>query len=119
MAVKSIGEYVGVPRDLVENFAGKQLVYVNWQHHLMFAAPFLLCLEPETPFGDLVNGPLSQLIAADPDSGRVDWDTVEWWMRGERFTPDMSKSLAENGIEHKDHLVFVTPGLNTLCGGTD
>ncbi len=44
MAVAAIKEYVGVPRDLVANFNGKQLVCASWDRHLLFAAPFLLCV---------------------------------------------------------------------------
>ena len=84
MAVAAIKEYVGVPRDLVANFNGKQLVYASWDRHLLFAAPFLLCVPPEMPFGELVNGPLSMLVQADPDAAAIDWSTVEWLKANER-----------------------------------
>jgi phenol hydroxylase P4 protein len=34
MAVTSLKEYIGVPRDTVANFNGKQLVYASWDQHL-------------------------------------------------------------------------------------
>lgn len=114
MTVKSMKDYVGVSRDRVENFNGKQLVYVSWDHHLLFASPFLLCLPPETPFAELVSGPLTALVQPDPDAAAVDWSTVEWLKDNAPFTPDFSRSLAANGIGHKDQIRFRTPGLNAL-----
>ena len=46
MAVTSLKEYIGVARDRVENYGGKQIVYLSWDHHLLFAAPLMLCLPP-------------------------------------------------------------------------
>ena len=117
MAVMAIKEYVGDARDTMEHYEGKQIVYVNWHQHLLFAAPFLICIEPEASFGDLVTGPLAQLISPDPDAAAVDWDTVIWTKEGEPFAPDFAASIAANGIGHKDGIWFETPGLNTVCGG--
>ncbi|PWR23177.1 phenol hydroxylase subunit P4 [Zavarzinia compransoris] len=114
MAVAALAPYEFQPRDLVENFAGKQLVYVSWDRHLLFAAPFLICLPPETPFQALVDGPLAQLLALDPDAAAIDWRAVEWLKAGKPFTPDFGRTLAENGIGHKTLLRFQTPGLNSV-----
>lgn len=116
MAVKAIGAYVGVPRDLQENFGGKQLVYANWDRHLLFAAPFLLAPEPEMTFADLINGPFAALIGPDPDSKMVDFRAAQWLLSGDPFEPKWDASLAENGITHKRQLTMVTPRLNSLCG---
>ncbi|MBN9695139.1 MAG: phenol hydroxylase subunit P4 [Zoogloea sp.] len=114
MTVAAIKEYLAVPRDRVENFHGKQLVYVSWDRHLLFAAPFLLCLPPETPFRELVNGPLAMLLQADPDAAAIDWTKVEWLKSNQPWTPDFDASLAANGIGHKDQLRLRTAGLNSL-----
>lgn len=114
MAVTALAPYEFAPRDLVENFAGKQLVYVSWDRHLLFAAPFLICLPPETPFQGLIDGPLAQLLALDPDAAAIDWAAVEWLKGKDAFVPDFTKSLAENGITHKTQLRFRTPGLNSI-----
>lgn len=113
----STKEYIGVPRDKVENFLGNQLVYFSWDHHLLFAASFQICVPPQMSFRDLIQGPVSQLLAADPDATAIDWPAVEWLKGTEPFTPDFDKTLEENGIGHKDQLRMRTPGLNTLCGG--
>ena len=117
MAVTSTKPYVGVPRDSVEHFDGKQLVYVSWDHHLLFAAPFLLCVPPETRFDDLVQQSLVPLLAPDPDAEAIDWAQVEWLMANEPFAPRFESSLADNGIVHKANLRMRTPELNTVCGG--
>lgn len=114
MPVASRKEYIGTSRDSVEHFDGKQLVYASWDHHLLFAAPFLLYAAPEMPFGELVKGPLSALMQPDPDAAAVDWDKVEWLKANQPFTPDFGRSLADNGVTHKTQLRFRTPGLNTL-----
>lgn len=114
MTVAAIREYIGVPRDSVENFGGKQIVYASWDRHLLFAAPFLLCLPPETRFRDLVEGPLTALLQADPDAAALDWTKVEWLKDNQPWTPDFDASLAANGIGHKDQLRFRTAGLNSL-----
>lgn len=114
MAVKSIGDYVGVSADVVANFNGNQLVYFSWDHHLLIAAPFLICMPPDMVFGDMVRGPLAQLLSPDPDAALIDWDKVEWLKMNEPFTPDFNRSIAENGIRHKEQLRLKTPGLNWL-----
>lgn len=116
MAVRAIGDYVGTPRDVQENFNGKQLVYANWDRHLLFAAPFLLCLEPETTFEQMISGPFAALIGPDPDSAQVDFKAAEWRLSGQPFEPRWEASLADNGITHKRQITMVTPGLNSLCG---
>ncbi len=116
MPVVSRKEYIGVPRDRVENFDGKQLIYVSWDQHLLFAASFMLCLPPETPFREMVEQNVVALIGADPDADKVEWEKVSWLKGNEPWKPDWDASLADNGIDHKTHLRFQTPGLNTVCG---
>lgn len=114
MAVHAIKDYSVPPRDLMSNFHGKQIVYVSWDRHLLFAAAFLICVPTETPFKEFVEGPLSALLQLDPDAASIDWTTVEWLKSNEPFAPDFAKSLADNGIRHKDQLRIRTPGLNSL-----
>lgn len=114
MPVTARKPFVGKPADVVSNYYGNQLVYVTWDRHLMFAAPFILCLAPTMNFGDLVNGPIRDLIQADPDAAQIDWTKVEWLKSNQPFDPDFERSLAENGVKHKEQLRFATPGLNTL-----
>ncbi len=114
MPVKALKEYIGVPRDVVANFNGKQLVYVSWDGHLLFAAPFMLCLPPQTTFREMVEGPLAALIRPDPDAAAVDWREAAWLKSNQPWSPDFDRSLADNGIGHKDQLRFSTPGLHSL-----
>lgn len=117
MAVHATKNYSFPPRDLVQNFHGKQIVYVSWDRHPLFAAAFLICVPPETPFKDMVEGPLTALLQLDPDAPSIDWKKVEWLKGNVPWTPDFSKSLAENGLQHKEHLRMRTPGLNSLFPG--
>lgn len=114
MAVKSIGPYVGVSRDVQANFNGKQIVYVCWEQHLLFAAPLMLVVEPGMRFADFLAQVVGPLIQADPDAEGLDLATVEWVKNRGAWTPKLDASLADNGIVHKEQLVFRTPGRNTL-----
>lgn len=114
MAVVALKEYVGVSRDRVENYHGKQLVYVSWDHHMLCAAPFMFCVEPAMTFGELVNGPLAALLQSDPDAASIDWENVEWQKTGRKWAPDFSRSVADNLIGHKEQIRFHTPGLSSL-----
>uniref|UniRef100_UPI003C7CC762 phenol hydroxylase subunit P4 n=1 Tax=Pseudomonas veronii TaxID=76761 RepID=UPI003C7CC762 len=102
MPVVARKEYVGVARDCVENFNGKQLVYASWDHHLLFAAPFLLCLTPQTTFAQLLETALAPLLQADPDAALIDWQHVQWLKDNQPWVPDLDASLVANGIGHKD-----------------
>lgn len=117
MSIAARKAYVGVPRDSVDNFNGKQLVYVSWDHHLLFASSFMLCLPPQMTFGELIEGVLKLLLAPDPDANAIDWSQVQWLKSNQPWVPDLDRSLADNGISHKAHLRMHTPGLNTLCEG--
>lgn len=114
MAVTALKPYIAEPSDPAEKYDGKQLVFVSWDHHLLFAAPFLLCLPTDTPFRALVEGPLTALLAPDPDAAKIDWASVKWLRANKPFAPDFDRTLAENGVRHKDQLRIQTPGLNSL-----
>lgn len=114
MAVASTKPYVGVPRDTVANFAGKQIVYVCWDQHLLFAAPFMLVVEPGMRLGDFLENVVKPLMQPDPDAAAVDFAKVQWHKGKQPWTPDFAATLAENGIGHKEQLRFATPGLNTV-----
>ncbi|MBD3654951.1 phenol hydroxylase subunit P4 [Marinobacter sp.] len=116
MSVVSRKEYIGVPRDRVENFNGNQLVYVGWDNHLLFASAFLLFVSPETVFRDMVQNTVMPLIGADPDAEKIDWETVTWLKGNQPWAPDWDATLAANGIGHKMLLRFKTPSLNSICG---
>lgn len=114
MTIAARAPYDFKPRDLVENFHGKQIVYATWDRHMLFAAPFLICVPPETTFREFVEGPLAQLLSIDPDAAAIDWSAALWQKGNDIFTPDFDQSLAANGIAHKELLRLRTPGLNSV-----
>lgn len=116
MTVKSIGEYSFRPLDLQENFHGQQLLYVSWDRHLMYCAPFALLVAPAQTFADLIEQVLRPAIAAHPDSARADLSSAIWYLNDEPFQPDLATSLEANGLRHKDMLRLDTPGLNGIAG---
>lgn len=116
MSVTSIGKYEFEPLDKVENFHGNQLTYINWERHLLFCAPVCLPLPPEMPFDALVKEVLPGVYGKHPDYEKINWDEVKWTLDGADFTPNMGKSLADNGFGHKSLIRFWTPGLEGIEG---
>ena len=54
---------------------------------------------------------LAALVAQE-----IDWSKVEWLKSGQPWQPDVEKSLAENGLKHKDVIRLRTPGLTGIKG---
>lgn len=116
MAVAAFKEYNIPPKDTQDKFHGNQLLFVGWEHHLMFCAPFAFPLPPDMPFQALIDGVFPGAFGQHPDFARIDWSKVEWLKSGKPWHPDTSKSLAENGLKHKDVIRFRTPGLDGVGG---
>jgi len=115
MAVVSIALYDFPPKDSVDKFPAP-LLYVGWEDHKMFCAPLCVPMPPTTVFGDFVKGALPDMYGAHPDFAKIAWDKVEWFNSGKPFTPDLGKTMAENGMGHKSVIRFRTPGLTGLAG---
>jgi phenol/toluene 2-monooxygenase (NADH) P4/A4 len=102
-------------RDVRENFPAP-LLFIGWEDHLMFASPFCLPLPPDTPFGALASAVLPGIYGYHPDFAKIDWSAVQWFKSGQPWSPDNAKTLAENGLKHKDAIRFRTPGLTGIKG---
>ncbi|MBS1191297.1 MAG: phenol hydroxylase [Rhodocyclaceae bacterium] len=116
MAVKALKAYKFDAADTQDKFHGNQLLYVGWDKHLMFCAPFAFALPSTTRFGDLCDKILSKSFGYHPDWAKVDLAKAVWKKSGQPWQPDMNKTLAELGLKHKDALRFETPGLNGIQG---
>ncbi len=107
----SLGPYPLREADLEERFHGNRLIYVCWENHLMYCAPFCVPLPPTLPFGALVHDLLPELYGEHPEFELIDWQRVEWFNSNKRFRPDFGKSLAHHGFAHKTLIRFRTPAL--------
>jgi len=116
MAVAAVKEYEFPPADSMDRFHGNQLLYIGWEDHLMFCSPLAFSLPPAMRFGDIIAGVLPDAFGYHPDFAKIDWSRVEWFKSGKPFTPDPNKTLAENGLCHKDVIRFRTPGLTGIKG---
>ncbi len=117
MAVAAITpDYTGERRDRVENFHGNQVIYLGWDHHLMFCSPVAVPVPPDMPFGTMQDEIIPGAFNLHPDFEQIDWGAVEWHLNGEPFTPDREKSLIEQGVDHKSIIRMTTPGLNGING---
>lgn len=117
-AVAAVKPYEFEAADRLENFHGNQLVYIGWDQHLMFCAPFCFPLPPAMPFAAFVEQVLPGAFGYHPEFKQIDWSKAEWLKNGKPFKPDFSKSLADNGMVHKDALRLRTPGLKGIKGSS-
>ena len=62
MPVTAISAYDAQPLDRQDNFHGLQLVYLCWEKHLMFCAPFTFPLPPAMPFSDFIEQVLRRQV---------------------------------------------------------
>lgn len=117
MPVKAITpDYQGEKLDKFENFHGNQVVYVGWDHHLMFCAPFAYPVSPEMPFQTLLTEVMPEAFGLHPEFQDIDWESVQWKLDEADFIPQPQVGLAAQGIGHKSVLRFHTPGLNGYQG---
>ena len=110
----SIGEYPLIEADTEDRFFGNRLIYVGWESHLMYAAPFCLPLPPTLPFSAFVRDVLPELFGEHPEFEQIDWQRTEWFNSNQRFRPDFGKSLAQHGLTHKTLIRFRTPALEGI-----
>lgn len=108
--------YSGVNKDRLENFHGNQLLYIGWEHHLLFCAPFAFPFPPDMPFRAVIEQVLPGAFGYHPEFKQIDWSQAKWFKSGKPFAPDFDKSLADNGLKHKDVIKFLTPGLDGIKG---
>lgn len=104
-------------RDRIENFSGKQLLYVGWDHHTMICAPIALLVAPDLKFRELVVEVLPKTaFALHPDWPSIDWRAVEWRSTNQVMSPDEELTLKELHIGHKHFLRMHTPNLRGISG---
>lgn len=114
MAIKALKDYQFTSADSIDKFHGNQLIYVGWDKHLMFCAPFAYCVPPTMLFKDFCEQMLGHSYQYHPDWKKVDFSQVKWLKSGNEWEPCMDKSIGELGIQHKEALRFQTPGLNGI-----
>ena len=116
--LRTAAEYPLRQQDLENRFHGKRLIYLCWDNHLMYAAPFCVPLPPTLPFGALVRDVLPELYGEHPEFESIDWQRTHWFDSGKRFIPDFGKSLEHHGLAHKSLIRFRTPALEGSKGRT-
>lgn len=115
MSTVALYPYAFPAKDVRENFPAP-LLYIGWDEHLMFCAPVCLPLPPDLHFGALAEQVLPGVYGEHPDFARIDWAQVQWFKSGQPWSPDPTRSLADNGLGHKDAIRFRTPGLAGIEG---
>ena len=111
-----VGDYPLMQQDTEDKFHGKHLLYLHWENHPMFAAPFCIPVPRTLPFGAVIMEVLPELYGEHPDFAQIDWSRVQWFRGDVMFTPRADGTLASHGFGHKSVLRFRTPGLEGLRG---
>ena len=115
MSIAARGQYNFPAKDIASNFP-LPVLYVGWDQHMMFCAPFAVLVDPDMKFVDLQQQLLPTLFGEHPDFKRIDWPRVQWFRSDNLFTPDTRASVHDNGFGHKSVLRFRTPGLEGVKG---
>ena len=117
MSVKHRGERYEYPSEnRAERYGGDINIYLRWQRHLMFACPAAYRVSPAMRLRDFLETMLKPDYAAHPDAARLDFTRCEWWLDQQPWQPDLSRSLADNGVGHMSYIEFGSPGLDGLHG---
>lgn len=116
MSTIAIKPYAFAPSDSEVKFHGNRLLYIGWEDHLMFAAPICVPVPPDMLFGTLVSDLLPTLYGVHPDFASIDWRTAQWFRSGQPWQPASDRSLADNGLVHKEVIRLRTPGLTGIGG---
>jgi len=58
-----VGDYPMMQQDTEDKFHGKHLLYLHWENHPMFAAPFCIPVPRTLPFGAVIMEVLPELFA--------------------------------------------------------
>lgn len=103
-----IADYHGDFKDSQDKFHGAMLVYIGWDKHCFFYSAKAFPLDPNMPFAAVMEHVMPEGFGQHPHYANIDWSTVTWTLNQEPFTPDMEKSLADQGFDHKCVLRFDT-----------
>lgn len=116
MPVHAISDYQGEMLDKQANFHGNQVVYIGWDHHLMFCAPFAYPVPPEMPFKAFVHEVMADAFSLHPEFEQINWETAQWLLDGQAFQPQWDEALSVQNIAHKSALRLQTPELKGFQG---
>lgn len=104
-------DYHGDIKDARENYHGNIMVFIGWDHHLLFCASKAIPLPPDMTFAQLIEQVMPDAFGQHPEFKEINWETATWLLDGKAFTPEMNKGLEAQGVGHKSLIRFATPEL--------
>ncbi|MGE0482545.1 MAG: phenol hydroxylase subunit P4 [Gammaproteobacteria bacterium] len=117
MAVAHLGPDYDFPSaNREECYGGDINFYIQWERHLLIACPSAYRAPRNMIFGDFLENLFRPDYAVHPDTAKLDFSQCEWRYDKQPWQPDLSKSLADNGIGHMGFIQFRSPGLDGLHG---
>lgn len=103
--IKSIGAYDFPSRSAEPLYGDDMLLHVLRADSMFFCSAVTFRAPKAMSFDDFYNGMVLPLMSTDPDfdaSMQLSWKLVD-----DAFVPDGAKSLADNGIRHKNTLTLI------------
>jgi phenol hydroxylase P4 protein len=103
--VKALGEYNFPSRSAQELYGDDILVNVVRRDTMFFCAPVTFRAPKAMPWAAFVEGMVLPWVSSDPDFDAS--KPLSWKLVDDEFTPDPAKSLAENGVQHKNTIALL------------
>lgn len=116
MGTVTIGEYDFPPADRVENYGGNINIYCCWEHHLLVPCPAAYPLSPDITLREFLRDQFVPDHDHHPECAKLAFDALRWTLDGKPWTPDLDKSLRDNGVTHMSYLSFYQSGLDGVNG---
>lgn len=102
--------------DLQKNYGDNMLLFIGWDHHTLFCSAHAFVVSPQQTLQELIDQQIAGGFSQHPEFAEIEWSTVQFTLNRETLNADFSKTLAEQGFDHKSLLRFVTPNLTGYKG---
>ncbi|WP_114800174.1 phenol hydroxylase subunit P4 [Moraxella canis] len=110
MPVKAINDnYRFTPRDTQANYGDNLLIYIGWDHHLLFCSAKAFLISPKATFQELLDTLMPAGFSQHPDFANIDWAAAKFMLDNQYITPNLNETLESIGFAHKSLLRFKTP----------
>lgn len=103
--IKSIGAYDFPSKSRQELYGDDMLVHVLRADSMFFCSAVCFRAPQAMSFDDFYNGMVLPLFTSDPDFDAT--KQITWKLVDDDFSPEGAKSLADNGIKHKNTLILL------------
>ena len=117
MAVRAITpEYSFPALDAQSNYGDNILIYIGWDHHLLFCSAKAFLISPDATFQQLLDELMPAGFSQHPEFIQIDWAATDFVLDHKQIQPEAQQKLVDLGFVHKSLLRFSTPTLTGYNG---